>query len=409
MWWMILGSEAGAVTLEEAWAAAEAGPELASVGALAERSRADLGAARAALVPKLQVQGTYTWADEPIVFDLGGVLPAELLAAIGGAPPPITVQEQDWFEASASLAVPLVDADAWWTLRAASLAAEAAGRDVQIARRALQLGVARVFHGAGTAREGVAVAEQAVALARTVEDVARRRVEAGDAPPRTLLEAEQGRLSAERDLLAAREQLVRAEEALRRLTGLPPGTPLDDAAPASDAAPRPERAAAEARLAAATAARVASRAAWVPDVTAQVRASVTENEGFAPDGTFVYAGATASFTFDGGYRSSRARAAGATVALAEAQRTAVDRQLAEERAVAAASRERAVAAEAAAARELAVAEARLGEAELAFRAGVVPYADLERAALGRRAAALAVARERHAAALADVELALAGP
>jgi outer membrane protein TolC len=245
-------------------------------------------------------------------------------------------------------------------------------------------------------------------VARTQEDVARRRVEAGDAPARVLLEAEQARLAAERDVSAATEQRIRAEQALHRWTGLPPDAPLEGDDPAGTSAAPSDVAAATARADAAGQALTAARLGWAPDVTARLTGSWTQNEGFAPNGTFVFAGVEASWTFDGGYRSSRVRDAGATAVAAGALAESAQRRLDEERETARAAQARAVAASASATRELAVADTRLREATDAFAQGLLPFSDLERAELAHRAAAVAASRERWAVSLATVELALAG-
>jgi outer membrane protein TolC len=405
--WFLVRS-ADAATLEEAWEAAAGAPERAATIASAERAAAGVGAARAAVLPKVAASGRYTRADEPVTFDLGGVLPPEVVALIGGAPDPIVVQEQDWFEAQATLLVPLVDADGLGTLRAAGLASRAAAADVDVVTRELRLGTARAFHGARAAREGVALARAAAGVAATQRDVARRRVDAGDAPPRVLLEAEQAVLAAERDLAGAEEQRARAEAALTRLTGWPADTPLDLGAPAPTPTPRPELAAADLRAEAAAAARSAVLLGWAPDLTARATTQWTQNEGFAPDGVFVYAGAEVSWTFDGGWRSARARDAAAQVAAAEAGAELARRRAVEDRAVAAAAATRAAAAAAAAERERDVAAQRWDEAQRAFTEGALSFSDWDRAALAWHAAGVAAARERELAALAAVELALAG-
>lgn len=400
---------ASAATLADAWAAVDAAPELGATEAGAERSRAAVGSARAAVLPKVALAGRYTAADEPIAFDLGGVLPPDVLALIGGAPAPIVVQQQDWFEAQGTLLVPLVDADGWATLRAAARAADAAEVEVEVARLQLRLATARVFFGVRAARDAVPLAEQALAVARTQLDVATRRVEAGDAPPRVRWEAEQAVLAAERDALAAEEQRARAEATLTRLTGWPADTSLEAGAEVPPSAPRPEPTAAALRVEAADRAVEASRWAWAPDVAARLTTQWTQNQGFAPDPWFLYAGADVTWTFDGGYRSSRTRDAGAQLAAARAGEELARRRVAEDRTAAEAAERRAVAAASAAEREREVAEARRKEAELAFAEGVIPFSDWERAALAHHAAELAASREREAAALAGVERALLAP
>ena len=65
-----------------------------------------------------------------------------------------------------------------------------------------------------------------------------------------------------------------------------------------------------AALAAAERARSAAALAWAPDASASLTGLVTGNPGFAPDGTFVVGKVEATWRFDGGYTSSRVRAAG---------------------------------------------------------------------------------------------------
>src|SRR5688572_9850757 len=100
MWWIAV---AGAATLSEAWEAAERhDPDLVAVNAGVDAAGARIGAARAGLLPKLQVTGGYTVADEAIVLDVGAGLPEELLAVVGDIPP-IEVQPASWWQASATL------------------------------------------------------------------------------------------------------------------------------------------------------------------------------------------------------------------------------------------------------------------------------------------------------------------
>ncbi len=403
---VFLAAMASAATLDEAWRAAEEAPELRAASAGSERAEATVGAARAALLPKLQVNARYTWNDQEVTLDPASFLPAEMLA-LAGPMDPFVVQQRDWVEASATVVQPILDADAIRTWGAARLAADAADADVDEARRRLRIGVARAFYGTARAREGVVVAEEAVRVAARMEEVARARVTVGDAPPRTALEAEQARLAAERDRLVAVEQRARAEEALHRLTGLPRDTPVDPAEIALPAEGRPDLRAARLRADAAQASQAAARLGWVPDVSGRVTGLVTENQGFAPDPYFVVAALEATWTFDGGYRSSRARDASAARVGAAAMAEALARGVEEEQRLAEAALERATAAATAARRELDAADARLREAELAFQQGLIPFTEVERAALARSAAAMAESGERLGAGLAEVELALA--
>src|SRR5687768_2537341 len=110
MWWIAV---AQAATLSEAWDAAEgSSPERAAAFAAAEAAAARVGQARAAALPKLQLGASYNRTDEAVVLDLGGSLPPELVALTGELPA-IEVQALDWWQASATLVVPLVDAEGW--------------------------------------------------------------------------------------------------------------------------------------------------------------------------------------------------------------------------------------------------------------------------------------------------------
>ncbi|MCB9689075.1 MAG: TolC family protein [Alphaproteobacteria bacterium] len=405
MWWWF--SAASAVTLEEAWEAARTAPEVVAARADAERGIADVGAARAALLPKVVVKAGVTAYDQEVTLDPATFLPPEVLAL---APPgePFVVQQQVYGEASATLVLPLIDADAWSTLGAARSASSARSADAEATERQVRVGVARALYGTAMAREGVDVAEEAVRVAARQEEVARARVDAGDAPPRTALEAEQARLAAERDRLAAVEQQARAEEALHRWTGLPRDTEITLAELAVASTERPEIVAARERSEAARRATTAERLGWVPDVQASATALVTGNQGFAPDPLFLVGKVEATWTFDGGYRSSRVREARSAAAAAQAMVEAQQRRTEEEARDAEAALTRARAAAVAAAREQDAATARLEEAELAFQQGLIPFTELERASLGRAAAAFAESRERLGAGLAEVELALCG-
>ena len=333
MWWFV--TIAAASTLQDAWTAAEKGPELEAAAAGAERSRATVGIARSAVLPKVALNGGYTWNDEEISLDLGASLPPSVLALTGPIDP-FVVQQKDWFEASATLMLPIVDADGWATLGAASRAADAADADLEVARRRVRVGVARAFFGALLARDSVTIAEEAVAVATRQAEAAKARVAAGDTPPRTSLEAEQALLAAERDRLAAVERVAVAEEALRRFTGIVPGSPLEATpvnAPGLDvllATERPEQRAAALREDAAAHAKTAAGLAWAPDVSARLTGLITQNAGFASDDTFVVAHVDASWVWDGGGRSARQREAGAGEWQARAWRLAVDRQVEEE-------------------------------------------------------------------------------
>lgn len=136
------------------------GPE---VGGPASAASTEVWAARALLLPKLQVSGGYTVVDEDVQLDIGAGLPPEA-SALFGELAPIEVQPQTWWQASATVVQPLVDLDGWATVRAADAARDVARASADGVRSQVRAGVARAFHGLYLARERVAVEFAAVQL-----------------------------------------------------------------------------------------------------------------------------------------------------------------------------------------------------------------------------------------------------
>lgn len=413
MWWWLLAT-ANAANLDEVWVAAEghaAEPALAE--ASVEAAQARVGSARAALLPKVALSASYTWNDEAIEMDLGKYLP-EQLAQLTGPIAPITVQPQRYGQASATLVQPLVDLDGWATLRAAGLAARAAGADRDDTDRRVKLGVAEVFYGVILSREAVALSEEAARVATRQQAVAQALADTG-APPYAVLQAQAAVASAERDVLAAVANQTRAEEALHLWTGLARDTKLERGAapaalpgPGAGGADRADLRAALTRHDAATAAVTAADLRWAPDINARVTTLFTQNQGFAPNGEFIVGAVEATWTFDGGYRSAQAREARAQADLADHAATRAAQIAEEERAVAQAELRRAKAAEAAAHRQVTAAEEALRQAEAAFGAGAIAFVDVERAALAAHAARVALLSEEVARELAGVRVGLVG-
>lgn len=412
MWWIAV---ARAATLSDAWLAAEQhDPDLVAVDAGVDAAGATVGAARAALLPKLRVAGGYTLTDEGVELDFGAGLPPEV-AALLGDPAPIEVQPQSWWQASATVVQPLIDLDGWASVRAAGKARDAAAATADGVRSQVRSGVARAFYGVYLAREGVRIGEAAVAVARGQQEVAEQLVAAGATVPRTALEAKQAELVAQRNLFAAIAAEVGASEALHRLTGLPRDVPIELGYSAVDGSEDPVRLAgsrrAEVRAASATegaarAARSAATLAWAPDLTATVTGLRTQNDGLADDGWIVQGTVEAVFLFDGGYKAARAREASANLAGATALLQSRRATVEEEVNVVLAERDRAQAALVAAEQEVVAAEAALADAGRAFEQGAATFIEVERAALGARSAGLSVARERVAVELAAVQLTL---
>jgi len=408
-----LPSLALAATLPEALTAADDhAAELVAIDADAEAARARVGQARAALLPKLALSGSYTWNDEAVALDLGSYLP-DTVIALTGPVDPIEVQPQAWRQGSATLLVPLVDLDDIATLTAARRAAEASGEGAAWARTQLRVGVARAFYGGVLAREGRALAAVALEVATRQAGVAKARVEAGAAPPLEALAAEADRQAAERDVAAAEAAEVQAMQSLWRFTGYPSMEPLTtgvlpplpstvEEAVQTALAGRPDLASARAQARAARAASSAAELRWAPDVNGRVTGVLTGNQGFGDDPGMAIGVIEATWTLDGGYTPARVREAGAREAQAAAAVVAAARQVEAEVRSAWAERTRSERATAAAGRQEEAARAAFAQAEAAYAAGAVPWMELERATLGLRAAQRAVLVERVNADLATI-------
>jgi outer membrane protein TolC len=300
MWWIAV---AQAATLSEAWDAARGtNPDRAA----AEAADARVGQARAAFLPKVQVAAEADATDEAVQLDRMASLP-EPLAALTGEMPPIEVQPQRWWQASATVLVPLVDAQGWARAAAAGRAADAADAQARVADARVRAGVAQAFYGLYVAREGVRIAEGAVEVAKRQQEVGRKLVDAGASTERTWLEATQAELAAERDLQGAIAAEIGAGEAFHRLTGLPRETPVElgfaadlpeglDETRALALSRRPELAAADAQIAAATASRTSAELGWLPTVSARGTALRSGNQGLADDPWFVVGAVQATWT-----------------------------------------------------------------------------------------------------------------
>lgn len=111
--------------------------------------------------------------------------------------------------------------------RAAEAEARAAGADLETARADLRLEVVRTYWGLATASDAVRVLEESVARANAHVAEVQSRFDAGLIPPNEVLSSEAQRTREEVQLIEARnlEESVAVE--LRRLTDLPPDTPIE--------------------------------------------------------------------------------------------------------------------------------------------------------------------------------------
>lgn len=152
-------------------------------------------------------------------------------------------------------------------VRAAEAEASATARDLDAARADLRLEVTRAFWALAIAREAARVLDEAVARADAHLADVRSRFASGLIAPNDVLSVEAQRSHQQLLAIEAANQREQAAVDLRRLTGLPPDTPIElrgrvDEAPAPPRrlpelldeakASRPERQAIERRIAAAS-------------------------------------------------------------------------------------------------------------------------------------------------------------
>lgn len=423
---LLLLSSAHAVTLEEAWAAAEKnGVDRALVREVTVQAETARGKAWALVQPKVVAGANYTINEKEIAVDFGAMmiesLPEEFAAFIPEdyESEPAVVQQKEYWDWNVSVVQPLFDAAAVPTIRAAHLGAQAARETERAADIEIKLGVAQAYWGVVVARDAVRIAEQALQNAQQHRKLAEVQVAAGTAAPTAKLQGDLASARAERELRAAKEGEAVAAFALSRLTGLPLDTPVETPAtpnlPEGNQLPsivgramnaHPSTAAAVAQEKAARMMGVASHLRWLPTVDGRFTYAYTGNTGLLNDDPTLWMVVfSANWTlWDGGFRvaSEREATSQARAAALAATRTRLDL---EQRVRAQWERlERARASLATVEREETLAGENLRIAEAAFEAGTITWLDLEYARLGLEAARLAHLQQRMDHDLAAMEL-----
>jgi outer membrane protein TolC len=392
------------LTLEEALRLARANNrDLAIARESIAQASADVGRARALLLPSVALQGRYTRNDREAGFDLGGFA--------------VTLQEREQLDGSATLTVPLLVAPAYPALSAAKRGREASEASFEATSSELLLGVAQAYYAAAGADELLAARKNAVEVtARTLRD-ARTRLAAGAASQVDVTRAELATVQAEQavtEAAGARDAAYRGLATLillREPFTVAPGT---RAAPAPASAQeltaaalrtKPELRALE-RSVSALDAQLASNAwSWAPTVAAFATARQSSVAGMTGEKEAWLAGIQLDWKlFDGGTRS-------ADRSDLQSQRRAADTQLARERDALAdeiADRARAVetkkSALAAAERGLALAEETLATVRVQYAAGAVTQIELLQAQDARVASEVSLAQARFDLAMADLSL-----
>lgn len=415
---------AQALTLEQAWAAAEEqSHDLALVREQTVQQRARVGEAWSLVSPKVSAQGSYTVNEYPIEFDMdfSEFVPEEFQEFFADAPEqePTVIQEKEYFGGSVSVVQPLFSGPAFPLLFGATANRDAAILDEDWSRAQLRTGVTQAYYGLLLTRQQVALAERNLASARNHLELAERQVGAGALPARARLQAQLAVAQADRELKGAEEQEVVAEQALRKLTGIrgtlevevpdPMAAPGDlDAALDRALTSRADIQAADQRVRVARYQRTAKDLEWLPRLDGRFTYSWTENLGFNDDPTMWMLVLEANWTlWDGGARMAQGRQVASQLRSARilADKARWD---AEEEVTTAWERfEKADAAYAATETELALARENLRLAETALSSGGATWLEVEDARLALTMAELAQLSEQANRDLAAMQLRLA--
>jgi len=443
---LLAPSTARALTLDEAWLAAEredltllmAQEDAIQTGTL-------VGKAWSTLSPTIGVNATYVINNQEIALDfdpngaigpigqainplyqlhgLPAVFPTETCKA-GERPEqdfcveasdPVLVQEKTFWQGALTVRQTLFSGSALSALRSANRLSAAAKADVRGASLRSKANVARAYYGLLASQQGVVVSEGALDLAKAQLDLAERRHAAGLTDRRALVSAQLGVSRAERDLDSAREGLVDAQTSFEMLTGLP-GEALVLPPPfvvpaemgsaiATARAQRPDLRAAELRVSALKAERVAQDLRWLPSVEGMGGLNYTENTGFN-DRNFTWrVSFTASWDlWDGGYRIADRRDAASRLRAAQLAKTLQERQAEREVRLAFEAHRRAGSAVAAVEDEQELADENLRLTERSYEAGSATWLELERARLQVESTQLTMLRERTTRDLAAIDL-----
>jgi outer membrane protein TolC len=295
-------------------------PRLALAEAQYDSAAAQVGTARARLLPRVSSSAGYT----------RNQVAAEVTSPAGDT---ITIQAQDQLDANVRLDVPLIDVAGWSALGASVACREAGEADADAAREQALLAVAQAAWDLRTAERAAEAARSAVEASRRVADRAAARLEAGTGARVDALRATADLARSRGELAEVEADLAAARRALSARTGLDalPGELVARSVPDGDltkgADGRAEVRAATARRACRAATASSARAGLAPTVTAFAQERVTNATGFAGESATWSAGAAMAWTpIEGGRRSAQVAEAAAQerAATSELQRVTRD-------------------------------------------------------------------------------------
>lgn len=297
---------AQALTLEEAVRRADRHNEVPRIAATrVAQARAVRREAYAALLPVLAVSSSYRRRAREVVREVSGT--------------EVVIQRNDAFSAAARAEIALLDPTAFPRIAAAAHALDAARHQARDARRALWLDVAETFFAVLAAERIAEAAEQRVEVASMEARAAARRLEVGLVGRNAVSRAELELAAARLELVQARNAVAQARLSLEFLVGTEiPAELTEPSGPVVEQLPYPElvRAAVTLRddlralrasIAAADALEDEPWLRLLPRLDGSAVATWTNESGFSGDDTDWTIAVTATWVaYDGGVRYANA-------------------------------------------------------------------------------------------------------
>jgi outer membrane protein TolC len=277
----VSAGSARAQTVDEFLDGAREHPSVDAAQSDVEVAESSARGARFALLPSLEVTGTYTRNQFPQAFTL---------PAPSGPGQEVTIMARDQLDAVFGSRVTLLDVIAWRRLGGTDAALEAAEAGAQVTLRRLERDVLTEFYRwvGGSALLGSS--EEQLEVAQAAHRLMSVRMEAGLATPLDVERAALDVLVAEQMVLEARQTQLQAARALELLTGVRATTPPELEASTEppeplegmlvDASQIPDVALAEASARAADAAAPPLWYAFVPRVDALFTEELTNAPAF---------------------------------------------------------------------------------------------------------------------------------
>jgi outer membrane protein TolC len=410
---------AGALTIEEAWQAAEENnPTLQLQREIAVQTGTQRGKAYSALSPRVDAKAAYVLNSQEIAFDPGADIPVELSELMDIQTEPVVIQQKRFWQGEVGVSQRLFNGTAVPLLNAAYNNTHAANAEVADTRQQIRATVAQAYFGLLTSEDASDVAAASLETAEHQLALAVKQRESGLATERATLQGEIQLAQARRTLAGAEARRVEAMEAFARTTGIrdvelsiPPPLQLPADLDEAIKVARYERAdiqAVQYRSEALFYNRAAKDLQWLPTVEGRAAYHYDENLGFADKRLFWRASVQATWSlWDGGLRlAERKEIASQIRANRMSERVMADRAEEQIR-VAWHQHQRATEGLATVDKELGLARRNAELAELQFQTGQATWLDVEQAQLSLRAAEFNTLTERMNQYMAAIQIRVA--